>query len=159
MVQKKETALVKVEGGKLAQESAQATTAETVNTTAQEKPESVEELKTQVLELQKRLLAIPQNLDDRIRYFNEKKELIRRLSILNANIEALEEHAQKLKEIAQTNDFETDEYSLSVEGGSGSYRKATVFLLKNPVIIGEVIGFMMDRIDAKRLELATQIEA
>ena len=159
MVQKKETALVKVEGGKLAHESAQATTAETVNTTAQEKPESVEELKTQVLELKKRLLAIPQNLDDRIKYFNEKKELIRRLSILNANIEALEEHAQKLKEIAQTNDFETDEYSLSVEGGSGSYRKATVFLLKNPVIIGEVIGFMMNRIDAKRLELATQIEA
>ena len=159
MVQKKETALVKVEGGKNAQELTQATTAVVVTPTAPEKAESVEELKTQVLELQKRLLAIPQNLDERIRYFNEKKELIRRLSLLNANIEALEEHSQKLKEIAETNDFETDDYSLSVEGGSGSYRKSTVFLLKNPVIIGEVIGFMMNRIDAKRLELATQIEA
>lgn len=159
MVQKKETTLVKVEGGKNAQEFTQATIAEMVIPTAQEKPESVEELKTQVLELQKRLLAIPQNLDDRIRYFNEKKELIRRLAILNANIVALEEHAQKLHEIAETNDFETEDYSLSVEGGTGSYRKATVFLLKNPVIIGEVIAFMMGRIDVKRLELAAQIEA
>jgi hypothetical protein len=159
MVQKKETTLVKVEGGKNAQEFTQATIAEMVIPTAQEKPESVEELKTQVLELKKRLLAIPQNLDDRIRYFNEKKELIRRLAILNANIVALEEHAQKLHEIAETNDFETEDYSLTVEGGTGSYRKATVFLLKNPVIIGEVIAFMMGRIDVKRLELAAQIEA
>lgn len=159
MSTKKETTLVKVEGGKNAQEFTQATIAEMVIPTAQEKPESVEELKTQVLELKKRLLAIPQNLDDRIRYFNEKKELIRRLAVLNANTEALEGHTQKLHEIAEINDFETEDYSLSVEGGTGSYRKATVFLLKNPVIIGEVIAFMMGRIDVKRLELAAQIEA
>jgi len=96
MSTKKETTLVKVEGGKNAQEFTQSTIAEMVNPTAQEKPESVEELKTQVLELKKRLLAIPQNLDDRIKYFNEKKDLIRRLAILNANTEALEGHTQKL---------------------------------------------------------------
>lgn len=159
MVQKKETTLVKVEGGKNAQEFTQATISEMVNPTAQEQPESVEELKTQVLELKKRLLAIPQNLDDRIKYFNEKKDLIRRLAILNANTEALEGHTQKLHEIAVINDFETEDYSLTVEGGTGSYRKANIFLLKNPVIIGEVIAFMMGRIDVKRLELAAQIEA
>ena len=96
MSTKKETTLVKVEGGKNAQEFTQATISEMVNPTAQEQPESVEELKTQVLELKKRLLAIPQNLDDRIKYFNEKKDLIRRLAILNANTEALEGHTQKL---------------------------------------------------------------
>ena len=159
MSTKKETTLVKVEGGKNAQEFTQSTIAEMVNPTAQENPESVEELKTQVLELKKRLSAIPQNLDDRIKYFNEKKDLIRRLAILNANTEALEGHTQKLHEIAQINDFETDDYSLTVEGGTGSYRKANIFLLKNPVIIGEVIAFMMGRIDVKRLELAAQIEA
>lgn len=159
MVQKKETTLVKVEGGKNAQEFTQATISEMVNPTAEEKPESVEELKTQVLELTKRLLAIPQNLDERIRYFNEKKELIRRLSVLNANVESLEGHMQKLHEIKETNDFENEDYTLTVEGGTGSYRKATIFLLKNPVIVAEVIAFMMGRIDVKRLELAAQIEA
>jgi hypothetical protein len=109
--------------------------------------------------LQSRLCAIPQNLDDRIKYFNEKKELIRRLAILNANIEALEIHATKLHEIEAINDFENEDYSLTVEGGSEKYRKATIFTLRNPVIIGEVIAFMMGRIDVKRLEIATQIEA
>jgi hypothetical protein len=159
MVQRKETALLKVEGGKNAQEQTTATQTVIENTPAQVKTESVEELKTQVLELQKRLLSLPQNLDERIKYFNEKKELIRRLTILNANIEALELHVTKLHEIAAINDFETEDYSLTVEGGSGSYRKASVFTLKNPVIISEVIGFMMGRIDVKRLEIATQIEA
>lgn len=159
MSTKKETALLKVEGGKNAQEETQATFAVIENVPAQEQPESVEELKTQVLELQKRLLSLPKNLDDRIKYFNEKKELIRRLTILNANIEALEIHVTKLHEIAVINDFETEDYSLTVEGGSGSYRKASIFLLKNPVIISEVIAFMMGRIDVKRLEIAAQIEA
>lgn len=159
MSTKKETALLKVEGGKNAQEETQATFAVVENVPTQQQPESVEELKTQVLELQKRLLSLPQNLDDRIKYFNEKKELIRRLTILNANIEALESHVTKLHEIAEINDFETEDYSLTVEGGSGSYRKTSVFTLKNPVIISEVIGFMMGRIDVKRLEIAAQIEA
>ena len=159
MSTKKETALVKVEGGKNAQQEAPATFAVIENIPAQEQPESVEALKTQVLELQKRLLSLPKNLDDRIKYFNEKKELIRRLTILNANIEALEIHVTKLHEIAQINDFDTEDYSLTVEGGSGSYRKASIFQLKNPVIISEVIGFMMGRIDVKRLEIAAQIEA
>lgn len=159
MVQRKETTLVKVEGGMNAQEQTTASPAVIENTTSQEKTQSVEELKAQVQELQKRLLSLPQNLDDRIKYFNEKKELIRRLTILNTNIEALELHVTKLHEIVAINDFETEDYSLTVEGGSGSYRKTSVFTLKNPVIISEVIGFMMGRIDVKRLEIAAQIEA
>ena len=158
MTTKKVTALVKVEGGKNAQEFETATVAETVNTSAQEQTESVEELKTQVQELQKRLSAIPQNLEQRIQYFNEKKELIRRLAVLNANFEALESHTQKLHEIAAVNDFENEDYTLNVEGGS-KYSKSSVFALKNPVIISEVIAFMMGRIDVKRLEIAAKIEA
>lgn len=159
MVQKKETTLTKVEGGKSAQENQPAAIAESVNASAQEQnPESLEELRTKVQDLEKRLNSIPQNLDDRIKYFNEKKELIRRLSVLNASIEGLESHAQKLHEIAAVNDFENEDYILSVEGGD-KYRKTAVFALKNPVIIAEVIAFMMGRIDVKRLEIAAQIEA
>ena len=159
MKSKNVTTLVKVEGGMNAQEFETATVAETVNVSAKEQPESVEELKKKVKELQNRLSIIPQNLDEKIKYFNEKKELIRRLSVLNANIESLEGHMQKLHEIKETNDFENEDYTLTVEGGTGSYRKATIFLLKNPVIVAEVIAFMMGRIDVKRLELAAQIEA
>ena len=161
MKEKNQTTLVKVEGGKSLQEQPTATTeAANETTTAQEqKTESLEELKSQVEALKGKLLRIPQNLDDRIKYFNEKKELIRRLTVLNGNAEALEGHTQKLHEIAQTNDFENEDYILSVEGGTGGYRKASIFTLKNPVIISEVITYMLNRIDVKRLEIAAQIEA
>jgi len=159
MSTKKETALTKVEGGKNAQEETQATLAMIENVPTPEQSPDVEELKKKVKKLEKQLLSMPQNLDDRIKYFNEKKELIRRLTILNANIEALEIHVTKLHEVAAISDFETEDYSLTVEGGTGSYRKATIFTLKNPVIISEVIAFMMGRIDVKRLEIAAQIEA
>ncbi|MFZ4705451.1 MAG: hypothetical protein ACOYMF_05530 [Bacteroidales bacterium] len=159
MSTKKETALTKVEGGKTAQEEIQATFALIENVPAPEQTPSVEELTKQVQKLQKQLSSIPQNLEERIKYFNEKKELIRRLTILNANIEALELHVTKLHEISAISDFETEDYNLTVEGGSGSYRKASIFTLKNPVIISEVIAFMMGRIDVKRLDIAAQIEA
>lgn len=159
MVQKKETALVKVEGGKTAQEQAMATSAETVTTAdSQAQPENVEDLKKKVEELQNRLATIPQNLDERIRYFNEKKELIRRLSLLNSNVDALETHSARLQELAAVNDFESEDYVLTIESGN-RYSKTAALTLKNPMIIGDVIAYMMGRIDAKRLELAAQIEA
>lgn len=159
MTKKNETALIKVEGGKNAQEQTPATIAETTNpATNQEQPENVEQLKQQVEQLQKRLAAIPQNLDDRIKYFNEKREMIRRLSILTANIEALDTHAAKLQELAAVNDFESEDYTLTIESGN-RYSKTAALTLKNPLIIGDVIAYMMGRIDSKRLELAAQIEA
>lgn len=166
MTTKKETALVKVEGGKSTQEMTvhTAPTAETVTRREPEQPEKseaqkVEELKKQVEALQKKLLSIPENLDARIKYFNEKKELIRRLSIFNSNIEALETHAQKLHEIAAQNDFENEDYFLTVEGKSGSYKATQVLTLKNPVMICKVIEFIIEKMDLKRLEIAAQIEA
>ncbi len=64
MVQKKETALIKVEGGLNTHE-----TTELMSATPQ--PENVAEMQSRIEELQKRLASIPQNLEDRITYFNE----------------------------------------------------------------------------------------
>ncbi|WP_372772106.1 hypothetical protein [Mangrovibacterium sp.] len=117
-----------------------------------------EELQKQVAELQKKLASIPQNLEQRIEYFNQKKELIRRLSVLNVNHETLSEHLDKLSELAAVNEFENEDYFLSIDAPNG-YGKKAVYTLKNPVIIGEMITFILGRIDAKRKELKTAIEA
>lgn len=126
---------------------------------AEAKQPTPEELQKQVAELQKKLASIPQNLEQRIEYFNQKKELIRRLSVLNVNHETLSEHLDKLSELAAVNEFENEDYFLSIEAPSGSYSKKAVYALKNPVIIGEMITFILGRIDAKRKELKTAIEA
>jgi len=117
-----------------------------------------EELEIRVQELEKQIAAVPKELSKRIEYFNEKKELIRKLSRLDANKENLTEHLDALSEIAAKNEFESEDYFLTIESG-GKYNKKAVFSLQNPVIIGEMISFILGRIDVKREELKKQIEA
>ena len=119
---------------------------------------TVEELQKRIEQLQNKLTSIPQNLDERIEYFSNKQELIRKLSRLDANKENLTVHLDALSEIAAQNEFENEDYFLNIETG-GSYNKKAIFSLKNPVIIGEVISFVMGRIDVKRAELQKDIEA
>lgn len=123
------------------------------------KPEQTpEELKAENERLKQQLSAIPQDLKTRVEYFNKKNELIRRLSKLDMDKESLSIHLDKLAEIATSNEFENEEYFLNIDGGS-KYNKTAVYTVKNPVIIGELISFIIGRVDAKREVLKKEIEA
>lgn len=130
---------------------------------ATEKPEAkeptAEELKKVIEDLNKRLSAIPQELDKRIEYFNQKKELIRRLSKLDTDKESLNIHLDRLSEIGAANEFENEEYYLNIEGGPNGYNKKAIYTLKNPVIIAELIAFIVAKVDSKRETLRKEIEA
>ena len=119
---------------------------------------TAEELKKVIEDLNKRLATIPQELDKRIEYFNQKKEQIRRLSILDNDSEILNGHLEALSTITAANEFENEEYFLNIEGGN-KYSKKAVYSLKNPMIIGELLIFIIARIDRKREELKKMIEA
>ena len=126
-----------------------------------QKPEAeptTEDLKKVIADLSKKLSAIPQELDKRIEYFNQKKEQIRRLSILDNDCEILNGHLEALSAITATNEFENEEYFLNIEGGN-KYNKKAIYSLKNPMIIGELLVFIIARIDRKREELKKLIEA
>lgn len=128
---------------------------------ATDKPEAeptAEQLKKVIEDLNKRLSAIPQELDKRIEYFNQKKEQIRRLSILDNDSEVLNGHLEALSTITAANEFENEEYFLNIEGGN-KYSKKAIYSLKNPMIIGELLVFIIARIDRKREELKKLIEA
>ncbi len=117
-----------------------------------------EELKKVIEDLNKRLSAIPQDLKTRVEYFSKKNELIRRLSKLDADKESLSKHLDYLSEIATANEFETEDFNLNIEFGN-KYNKTAVYTLKNPLIIGELISFIIGRVDAKREVLKKEIEA
>lgn len=117
-----------------------------------------DELKKVIEDLNKKLSAIPQDLKNRVEYFNKKNELIRRLAKMDTDKESLSNHLDKLSEISTANDFENEEYFLNIEGGS-KYNKAIVYTVKNPIIIGELIRFVIDRLDVRRKFLQMEIEA
>lgn len=123
------------------------------------KPEQTpEELKAENEQLKKQLAAIPQDLKSKVDYFAHKNELIRRLTKLDSDKQILTNHLDNLSEIAAKNDFENEEYYLNIEGGN-SYSKKAIYTLKNPVLIGEVLAFVLGKIDSKRDKLKAEIEA
>lgn len=117
-----------------------------------------EELKAENEKLKKQLSTIPQELKARVEYFAHKNELIRRLGRLDGDKEILTNHLDRLSEIAAKNDFENEEYYLNIEGGS-QYSKKAIYTLKNPVLIGEVLAFVVGKIDSKRENIKAEIEA
>ena len=119
---------------------------------------TVEQLQKKVEELETRLSKVPQSLDEKIEYFTEKKELIRRFGKLTAHKESLAQHLDSISEIAAKDEFENDDYYLNIETG-GSYNKKSLYQLKNPVIIGDMIQFIIGRVEVKMEELRKQIEA
>lgn len=135
------------------------TTAETAATAQAETPQpTVEELQKQVQELTTRLNTLPQDLNSRIEYFNQKKELIRKLSKLEANALSLSQHLDKVAEVAAKNEFETDEFVLSIEAGN-KYNKSQVFALQNPILIGEIISYLLGKVELKIEQLKNEIAA
>ncbi|WP_372775651.1 hypothetical protein [Mangrovibacterium sp.] len=119
---------------------------------------TVEELQKRVDELTAKLKAVPTDLNSRIEYFNEKKELIRKLTRLQASAENLQTHLDTLAEIAAKNEFETEDFVLSIEGGN-KYNRKQVFALQNPILIGEVLTYLLAKVEAKADELKKLIEA
>jgi len=122
------------------------------------KDPTVEELQKKVDELTKRLSTIPEKLEDRIEYFNSKKELIRKLSRLQEKRATLEMHKDALNDLSLNDGFENEDYSLIIEGKDG-YSKKSLFELKNPVLIAEMIGFVLGRMDVKIAALEKEIAA
>lgn len=155
MVVKKVTAPMSVQKGENTPESEVKVLP--VTTTSKQEP-TAEDLKKVIEDLNKRLSAIPQELDKRIEYFNQKKEQIRRLSILTSDSEILNSHLDTLSELTAANEFENEEYFLNIEGGN-KYNKKAIYSLKNPSIIAELLVFIIARIDHKREDLKKQIEA
>ena len=121
-------------------------------------PPTVEELQKKVQELTAKLKAVPTDLNSRIEYFNQKKELIRKLTRLQASAENLQTHLDTLAEVAAKNDFETEDFVLSIEGGP-KYSRKQIFALQNPVLIAEVLTYLLAKVEAKADDLKKMIEA
>lgn len=154
MVVKKVTAPMSVQMG----ENTQNSEVNNLPVSTQEPEQTPEELKAENERLKQQLSAIPQDLKTRVEYFNKKNELIRRLSKLDADKESLSKHLDYLSEIATANEFETEDYILNVESGN-KYNKTAVYSVKNPVVIGDLLAFVIGRIDSKREVLKAEIEA
>ena len=121
------------------------------------KDEEIESLKKQLEEANKRLQE-PVNLEERIQYYQRKQELIMQLDRLVSESERLKTIQKEIEECIEDDEFECESYKLSL-GKLSQYRNDTVFSMNNPVVIGNVINCVLNRINAKMDKLKTKEKA
>ena len=119
------------------------------------KDEEIESLKKQLEEANKKLQE-PVNLEERIQYYQRKQELIMQLDRLVSESERLKTIQEEIEECIENDEFECESYKLSL-GKLSQYRNDTVFSMNNPVVIGDVINCVLNRINAKIDKLKTEI--
>ena len=119
------------------------------------KDEEIESLKNQLEEAIKKLQE-PVNLEERIQYYQRKQELIMQLDRLVSESERLKTIQEEIEECIEDDEFECESYKLSL-GKLSQYRNDTVFSMKTPVVIGDVINCVLNRINAKMDKLITEI--
>lgn len=119
------------------------------------KDEEIESLKKQLEEANKKLQE-PVNLEERIQYYQRKQELIMQLDRLISESERLKTIQEEIEECIENDEFECESYKLSL-GKLSQYRNDTVFSMNNPVVIGDVINCVLNRINAKMDKLKTEI--
>lgn len=119
------------------------------------KDEEIESLKKQLEEANKKLQE-PVNLEERIQYYQRKQELIMQLDRLISESERLKTIQEEIEECIEDDEFECESYKLSL-GKLSQYRNDTVFSMNNPVVIGDVINCVLNRINAKMDKLKTEI--
>ncbi|WP_303181731.1 hypothetical protein [uncultured Butyricimonas sp.] len=119
--------------------------------------EEVKKILAENEELKKKISNEPQNLEEKIEYFLDKKEKIYQLSKLDATHVQLTEHFETLQALAEEDEFTCNEYILSVSKPNAYRNDDDVFKMNNPVIIGDVIKFVLGRIEQKQEALKALI--
>ncbi|WP_294141588.1 hypothetical protein [uncultured Sanguibacteroides sp.] len=121
---------------------------------------TTEEIKKIIAEneaLKKKASNEPQNFEEKIEYFLDKKEKIYQLSKLDTTHLKLTEHLDEIQGLTTEDEFTCREYILSVAKPNAYRNDEDVFKMNNPVIIGDVIKFVLSRIEEKQETLKAAI--
>lgn len=120
--------------------------------------QETELLKSEVLTLKQKLAKIPESFEARTNYFLEKRELVRKYKALEHHKGRLQELTDNLEHEAAENEFESENFKISVTKKE-SYRDEEAIKISNPIVIREVIFFLIERLEDRMQEYKAEIEA
>ena len=128
---------------------------------APEVQEMITRLKQENESLKIQLKEQPLSLEDKIRFFQEKKAKIDKLAVLDSYAENLLKIGSEAQEASEEDEFFNEKFSVRVAKRSNNYNNNSDDILKisNPVLVVEVLGYALERINAKRTKLKAEIEA
>lgn len=121
----------------------------------------IQAMKKELEELRAKVKAEPLSLEEKINYFQEKQRKISQLEKLDGFAEALVTIGQDAQEASEQDEFFSEKFAVRISKRSNSYREDydDVLKIQNPLLVVEVLSYALERINAKRNKLKTEIEA
>ena len=142
-------------------EATQAKDLKTVSINRATEKTELDLVKAELAELKKQLAEGPKSLEEKIKFYQEKQVNISKLAKLDAFAESLVRVGQDAQEETETDEFFSERFSVRVSKKTNKYDRDWTDLLtiQNPVLVVEVLGYALERINTKRNQLKTLIEA
>lgn len=142
-------------------EATQAKDSKTVSINKATEKTELDLVKAELAELKKQLEEGPKSLEEKIKFYQEKQVNISKLAKLDAFAESLVRVGQDAQEETETDEFFSERFSVRVSKKTNKYDRDWTDLLtiQNPVLVVEVLGYALERINTKRNQLKTLIEA
>lgn len=124
-----------------------------------EAPE-VQALKQRIAELEKALQSKePQSLEERIAFLQRKNELIKRLEKMTSYAEVIAQTMEEILADEKEEQFISESFSVTITRKQGYSSEKEILKMRQPQVIREVLGYCLGRINEKREELQTEINA
>lgn len=118
-------------------------------------------VKEELARVKKQLEEAPKSLEDKILFYQQKQAKINKLAKLDVYAEGLVKVGQEAQEESETDEFFSEKYSVRVSKKVNKYDRdwADVLTIQNPVLVVEILGYALDRLNTKRGQLKEEIEA
>lgn len=122
--------------------------------------ELITNLKSENASLQFKLKQQPASLEDKIKFYQAKQENISKLARLDGFAASLVTVGEEVQNSMGENEFSSEKYSVAITKKDYSHSNPVKILdINNPVLVAEVLDFALGKINTKRNQLQTLIEA
>jgi len=132
---------------------------ETTLTIISKNEPTAEELQKENERLKKLLASTPQSLADKIKFYQQKEQAIKQLDVIKGQRDYFLSVQDDLNSEIEENDFITENYALCLTHKKGYGSDQTIFKVNNPVLVADIVGFVLGKMANKQEELEILIEA
>lgn len=116
-----------------------------------------EDLKAENERLRKQLETVPTNLQDRIAYYDQKKDWINKLGRIVKEENKLKELLEEVGEKIEEDEFLNDTFAFAIVRKKTYGSDEELLKISNPVVVGDALHVVLKRLQDKKDELEINI--
>lgn len=120
------------------------------------KEQTPNELRQEIERLKGIIAKSPEDFESKIKYYERKQELIKRLRVTEESYKRISDFFDEVSKEAAEDIFQSENFKLTI-GKKRGYNDDEVMKFSDPVIIGDLLIFILDKLGRKREKIEKEI--